>query len=131
VESTDVHSGGCLCGRVRYAVHGALRDVVACHCSQCRRTSGHFAAMTSAPSAAIVLTAKESLAWYKSSEIAERGFCRDCGSNLFWREFGSDTTSITGGTLDAAAGLKIERHIFVRDKAEYYTITDGAPQFDE
>ncbi len=125
MASKELHTGGCLCGSVRYAIHGAMRDVVACHCSQCRRTSGHFAAMTSAPSSAIVLTARDSLAWYKSSSTAERGFCQQCGSNLFWREFGSDTTSITAGTLDGATGLKIMRHIFVQDKSDYYSITDG------
>ena len=39
-------TGGCLCGGVRYAVTGPLRDIIACHCEQCRRSSGHFVAAT-------------------------------------------------------------------------------------
>jgi hypothetical protein len=126
VETT--HSGGCLCGAVRYRIRGALRGVIACHCSQCRRTSGHYAAMTSAPSANITLTSSDGLVWFRSSDTAERGFCNACGSNLFWRQVGDDATSITAGTLDTPTNLTVEQHIFVADKSDYYTIDDGAPQ---
>ena len=125
------HTGGCLCGGVRYEIRGALRNVIACHCAQCRRTSGHFAAMTSAPSSDIKMTASRHLVWYKSSDSAERGFCGDCGSNLFWRQFGHETTSITAGTLDAPTHLIIEEHIFVADKSDYYEIEDGVPRKDQ
>ncbi|HEY1314569.1 MAG TPA: GFA family protein [Steroidobacteraceae bacterium] len=129
VTKTDrMHTGGCLCGAVRYRVRGALRGVIACHCAQCRRTSGHFAAMSSAPSAAIELTSSAELRWYRSSDTAERGFCGRCGGNLFWRQNGSPTTSITAGSLDTPTQLAIEQHIFVADKSDYYSITDGLPQ---
>ncbi len=121
------HRGGCLCGAVRYTVSAPLRDVIACHCSQCRRTSGHYAAMSSAPSASISIASSVALRWYRSSTTAERGFCQICGSNLFWRELGSDTTSITAGTLDTPTGLKIEKHIFAADKSDYYELNDGIP----
>jgi hypothetical protein len=126
-----MHTGSCLCGGVRYEVRGALRDVVACHCSQCRKTSGHFVAMTNAPTTAIAFSAADSLTWYRSSESAERGFCKRCGGNLFWRELAGDTISIAAGTLDPPTRLRIERHIFVADKADYYEITDGAPRQDQ
>jgi hypothetical protein len=122
------HGGRCLCGEVRYQVRGDLRGVIACHCGQCRRTSGHFAAMTSAPSAHIELTASDQLRWYQSSDTAERGFCARCGSNLFWRQKGRDAISITAGTLDTPTNLSIEEHIFVADKSDYYTINDEAPK---
>lgn len=65
-NSTDenAHTGGCLCGGVRYRVRGALRHVTACHCNQCRRTSGHHAAMTSASTEDLSLIRSETLAWY-------------------------------------------------------------------
>lgn len=125
--NSEVHHGGCLCGTVRYEVVGPLRDVIACHCSQCRRTSGHYAAMSNAPSTSIIFTSSATLSWYRSSATAERGFCSSCGSNLFWREFGSETTSITAGTLDVPTGLRIESHIFAADKSDYYDITDPVP----
>ena len=125
-----VARGGCLCGGVRYEVRGALRDVVACHCSQCRRTSGHFVAATQVPSAQLQLTESATLRWYRSSASAERGFCTRCGGNLFWRETApeSTTTSIMAGTLEVPTGLRLSQHIFTGDKSDYYEITDGVPQ---
>ena len=123
-------SGGCLCGGVRYSVVGPLRDVIACHCSQCRRSSGHFVAATGAPSERLTFTRADSLVWFASSAHAERGFCGRCGSSLFWRPTKGERswTSIMAGTLDPPTHLKIERHIFVADKSDYYTIGDGTPQ---
>ena len=130
MTAAESASGGCLCGAVRYTVVGPLRDVVACHCSQCRRSSGHFVAATGAPSDRVTLARADSLVWFVSSAHAERGFCGRCGSNLFWRPTTGDKswTSIMAGTLDPPTHLKIERHIFVADKSDYYTISDGAPQ---
>jgi hypothetical protein len=122
------HSGGCLCGGVRYLVRGALRDAIACHCTQCRRTSGHHAAMTSAASQDLMLTSSRSLSWYRSSATAERGFCSVCGSNLFWRPEGEGRTAITAGTLDAPTGIQLMKHIFVGDKGDYYSIEDALPR---
>ena len=126
----SLSAGGCLCGGVRYEVRGELRDVVACHCSQCRRSSGHFVAATGAPSDRLTLTRCDTLAWYASSDWAERGFCSRCGSSLFWRpkEGDSSWTSIMAGTLDGPTHLRIQKHIFVADKGDYYAIADGAPQ---
>jgi hypothetical protein len=126
-DIANMHSGGCLCGGVQYRVRGELRGILACHCSQCRRTSGHHAAMTSAPSANIELTASASLVWYESSDTAERGFCAKCGSNLFWKQRGRDAVSITAGTLDPPTGLALQEHIFVADKSDYYTIDGNVP----
>jgi hypothetical protein len=131
--STTTH-GGCLCGGVTYEVHGPLRDVIACHCSQCRRTSGHFVAATSAANHDLVVTRAATLTWFASSASAERGFCSRCGGNLFWRRTtGADTqrTSIMAGTLDVPTGLQLVQHIFTADKSDYYVIADGAAQCDQ
>ena len=121
------HTGGCLCGGVRYVVEGALREVIACHCSQCRRTSGHFVAASSALKSALRLERSDSLRWYRSSPGAERGFCSTCGGNLFWRPDEGELISIMAGTLDTPTNLKITEHIFVADKSDYYTINDAVP----
>lgn len=122
------YTGRCLCGGVRYRIDGPLRGVVACHCSQCRQTSGHHVAATCAAAADLGFTASATLDWYRSSEQAERGFCRRCGGNLFWRRIGADAISIMAGTLDLPTGLGIERHIFVADKSDYYELNDAAPK---
>lgn len=87
--------------------------------------------MTSAPTADIALTSSKNLVWYRSSQTAERGFCADCGGNLFWRQFGDDMTSITAGTLDTPTNLRVQQHIFVGSKSDYYMIDDPAPQQDQ
>ena len=121
-------TGGCLCGAVRYAVHGALRPVVACHCTQCRRTTGHFLAATAARHRNFKLLADSGLKWYQSSREARRGFCAVCGSSLFWEGAGRDYISIAAGTLDDSTGLAIVCHIHVADKGAYYEIEPGVPQ---
>ncbi|MBT8087569.1 MAG: GFA family protein, partial [Gammaproteobacteria bacterium] len=125
---TAEHTGRCLCGGVVYEVHGELSSVDYCHCSQCRRTSGHFVAAASCEPDALHLVAVSSLGWYESSALAERGFCSVCGSSLFWRPRHGRHISVMAGTLDAPTGLKAIEHIYVADKSDYYQIADGLPQ---
>jgi hypothetical protein len=110
---------------VTYAVKGPLRPVIACHCTQCRKTSGHHVAATSAPRDGIAI--RGDVTWYASSPEARRGFCGVCGSNLFWDGTGS-ALSIFAGTLDGPTGLATAGHIYCRDKGDYYEIVDGLPQ---
>jgi hypothetical protein len=122
--------GGCLCGAVRYRAHGPLRPVLACHCGQCRRTSGHFVAATAADNNALEISDPEGLLkWYRSSSAARRGFCGRCGSSLFWQPDDGAHTSIMAGTLDGETGLRIEAHIYTADKGDYYTLDDDIPCF--
>ena len=125
---TKQHSGGCQCGAVTYRVSGNMRDVVACHCGQCLRVHGHAPGYSAAQKAELTVEGAGEVAWYRSSERADRGFCRQCGSSLFWRPVGRDTISITAGSLNPPTGMKTVRHIMVADKGDYYTIADGVPQ---
>ena len=123
-------SGSCLCGAVRYEVSAALRPVVACHCTQCRKQTGHFYAATSCASEALTIRDPEArLRWYEASAEAARGFCGTCGSALFWRAHESANTSILAGSLDDHDGVRLDRHIFVASKGSYYEIADGCPQY--
>ncbi|KKN84871.1 hypothetical protein LCGC14_0283960 [marine sediment metagenome] len=124
-------SGGCLCGGVRYRVKGALIDVSACHCSQCRKTTGHFFASTTCSLEALKFENEETLSWYESSTGAHRGFCSRCGSSLFWQPDEQDATGILAGSLDQPTGLNTMGHIFVGEKADFYEISDPLPQFEK
>ncbi len=119
------YTGGCLCGAVKYRVHGPLRPVIACHCEQCRRTSGHYVAATAARNEDFALIEDRGLEWYRSSARARRGFCRTCGSSLFWKPADKDRIHIMAGTLDQPTGLKSEMHIFVDQIADYHTLPAG------
>lgn len=119
--------GGCLCGAVRYRYEGALREVIGCHCNQCRRTSGHFVAATQGQRERLMLERDDGLHWYRSSPGVSRGFCRECGSSLFWTRDDSGRVSIMAGTLDGATGLELTRHIHVADAGDYYAIDPDLP----
>lgn len=127
---TEIHSGGCLCGAVRYETKGPLREVVYCHCSQCRRQTGLYYAATNVADADIDITGGDDLTWYAASDDARRGFCRTCGSALFWKHNARDYVSILAGSFDQPSGLTPGYHIFVADKGDYYSIGDGLPQFE-
>jgi len=121
-------SGRCLCGRVTLAAERLNRDVVYCHCSQCRRQTGHFYAAADVLDEHLDVTDDDALTWYAASDGARRGFCRHCGSALFWKANDSVRTSILAGCLDAPTGLTATAHIFVADKGDYYALEDGLPQ---
>lgn len=125
----ETHTGGCLCGAVRFATRGRLRGVVYCHCSQCRRQTGHHYAATNVGDADLTVEGAGALTWYRASASARRGFCATCGSALFWKGDASDYTSIMAGSFDAPSGLGGKVHIFVADKGDYYEIDDGLPQY--
>ena len=122
--------GRCDCGKVRFEVDTVRKTVTICHCGQCRRTSGHVWASTHAAFAELRFTADEGLTWYESSSFAKRGFCRFCGSSLFYRTNDEAGIGIAAGCLDAPTGLEVSKHIFVKDKGDYYDICDDAEQID-
>ena len=107
--------GSCLCGKVKLTVTSLERDVVACHCTQCRKQTGHFVAATRVENSKLTVSGEEHLTWYKASEDATRGFCQHCGSLLLWRSEGSNRTSIMAGCLESPTGLKVSHHIYATD----------------
>ena len=129
-DENKVTTGGCLCGAVRYEVKGPLRDVINCHCSMCQRLHGIFGPHSKARKENISITNDYGLAWYKSSDVAQRCFCRVYGSSLFWKPFELEGTGIVAGSLDGPTGLKTIGHIFVGEKMDFYEIDDDLPQFE-
>ena len=122
--------GSCECAEVIFSVNGPLSPTFACHCTQCRKTSGHYWAATEVPSTHLKLIKDDGLKWYRSSDQARRGFCVSCGSSLFWEADGEGTTAIGAGTLDdlPRGTTTVVKHIFVADKGTYYDVADGLPQ---
>jgi hypothetical protein len=122
-----MHTGSCLCGAISFSVEGDLAPGDACHCTQCRRQSGHYWASTNIPRDRLTVTGMDKVTWFQSSEKVRRGFCGTCGSILFWDPPHKDWTSIAMGAFDAT-GTQLEMHIFVSQKGDYYEIADGLPQ---
>jgi hypothetical protein len=123
--------GSCLCGAVRFEITGPLRGSLACHCSQCRKTSGHYWSATRCLLQDLHFFNEEGLTWFRSPDQARRGFCRHCGASLFWQVDGGEHISIGSGTLDLPTGLRTLGHIFVKDKSDYVDIASGSPQWSE
>ncbi len=123
-----MHKGACLCGAVRFEVQGDLPTPDACHCSQCRKASGHFWASTDVAKSAVTIHGEEQVRWFQSSEKVRRGFCGTCGSQLFWDPVHHDKIAIAMGAFDAPTGTRLGKHIFTADKGDYYAIADGLPQ---
>jgi hypothetical protein len=127
-------TGRCLCGAVRYRVEGPLRDVLICHCEECRRWHGHESASTAVARGDLVLLEERGLRWIRSPRSdarARRGFCSECGSSLFWDAPGRETISISAGTLDRPTGLRVASHWFVSQAGDYYDLPDdGLPRHE-
>lgn len=123
------HHGGCLCGQVRYVATGPLREVIYCHCSQCRRQSGLYFAATAVQKAEFALTREDGLRWFASSDFADRGFCGTCGSVLFWRGHSVAHIAILAGSLDDPSGLVAGSHICTEGRPTFYALCDGLPQY--
>ena len=118
--------GHCLCGAIAFRATAEPKGASICHCSQCRRQSGHLWASAFVPIAALEIDGEPS--WYEASPKARRGFCGTCGAFLFWKANDEDTISLALGALVAPTGITLEKHIFVADKGDYYEIADKLPQ---
>ena len=122
--------GSCLCGAVRFTVEGELPGPDACHCVQCRKHSGHVFASTDVPKSSLTVEGEDALAWYQSSARVRRGFCKTCGSSLFWDPVQSEKIAVAMGAFDDSTGTRLHMHIFVAEKGDYYDIADGLPQHE-
>ena len=125
IEMERVRQGGCLCGAVRFETKGPLRSVVNCHCGQCRKFHGNFAGYTAVLRGDIAFHEDRGLQWFDFSANARPGFCKICGSSLFYDKKAGDFLSVAAGGFDAPSGLQTSHHIFAADKGDYYEITDG------
>ena len=122
-----MHKGSCLCGEISFEVDAALSPPDGCHCTQCRRQSGHYWASTDVPREKLKVRGEDKLTWYRSSQRVRRGFCSVCGSALFWDADGREKIAIGMGAFDAPTGTKMEKHIFTAYKGDYYDLADGLP----
>ena len=120
------HNGSCLCGAVTFEVQGDLPGPDACHCTKCRKWSGHVFTSTDVPKDRV--TIRGDVTWFRSSEKVRRGFCATCGSSLFFDPLQRDWIGLAMGAFDGPTQTKLAIHVFVADKGDYYDIADGVPQ---
>ena len=122
--------GSCLCGAVAFSAGPPEDAAIACHCTECRRQSGHHFASVPVATDSLRYASDEGLRWYAASDTARRGFCGRCGATLFWHKNGSARIYVLMGSLEAPTGLRLGSHVWVAEKGDYYDIADGLPQED-
>ena len=118
-------TGKCLCGAVSITLTGMAKEVDVCHCEMCRRTYGSFAAMVAG--AEFSVAGEEHVGTYKSSDWAERSFCKNCGSALWYRFTPTDFYSFAAGHFELPEGLPIKQQIFVEEKPDWYDLAQESP----
>ncbi len=116
---SETRTGQCLCGAVRYRLTKPVHDVDACHCAMCRRWSGS-PLMAIDGGTEVAFEGEDQIARYRSSQWAERAFCRTCGTHLFFRLVESGQYFLFAGTLDDQSGLTLQTQIFVEEKPDWY-----------
>ncbi len=116
-------TGRCLCGAVRFEVRGTPRDVVVCHCGECRRWAGHVWAASAAPREDVEILEDGALRWIDSPESvthARRGFCSECGSSLFWEAPGPGDDQLRRRRARRADRTEDGREIYTEFRGDYY-----------
>ncbi len=129
-----MYQGACLCGRVRFTINGAIRNIVYCHCSQCRKAQGSAFASNGIVAAADfdILTGADNLTAYESSPGQTRYFCRDCGSPLLSRNTARpEQVRVRLGTLESDIVERPMAHIFSTSKAVWEDICGDLPQYEQ
>jgi hypothetical protein len=122
--------GSCLCGSVRVTVTSPNHNVAACHCSMCRRWGGGPLLALECGSD-ISIEGEENITTFDSSEWAERGFCKNCGTHIFYRFKGSQEYIIPVGLLDDENSFTLEHQIFIDRKPKFYSYANQTKNLTE
>ena len=107
-------TGHCLCGAVKFAAEDVHSDVHSCHCGMCRRWSGGPAFAVSVGN--VTFTGDDSIKRFESSDWAERGFCSQCGTNLFYRLKDADQYYLWMGAFDDSSQFRLTGEIYIDEK---------------
>ena len=112
-------SGACLCGAVRFTATLRNRHVDSCHCSMCRRwTAGPMFTVDCGNT--LKVEDATHLGVYRSSDWAERCFCKKCGTSLYYRLVDKNFYAVSAESVDDKGGFSFTTQIFVDEKPPYY-----------
>ena len=126
-------TGGCLCRALRWESSEAPSDGGYCHCRNCQKAyGGIFFPWLIFVWRSFRFT-QGNLHYYRSAPIAQRGFCRDCGSPVVHRYDDQSFVSVPVGTLDYPGDWSLNRenwcgHVFLESKVGWHELTDDLPQ---
>ncbi|MBO8132712.1 GFA family protein [Dickeya fangzhongdai] len=122
--------GRCLCGAVTITVpESCTHDVYVCHCGMCQKWGGG-PLMAIESQYDVVIEGKEHIGFYRSSDWAERAFCRTCGTHLFYRLLEPEIYSLSAG-LFSDGQKRLVSQIYVDNKPDYYDFAQQTPMMTE
>ncbi|WP_227369902.1 GFA family protein [Halomonas sp. M20] len=124
MSTTQECRGSCLCGAVNLTVTLADHKVDACHCNMCRKWGGG-PFLSAQANEQVRIDGEESVTIYSSSDWAERGFCRQCGTHLFFRLKQGDHYAIPAGLIDNGQLWVFEQQIFIDEKPDFYDFANS------
>jgi hypothetical protein len=116
-------NGSCLCKSIRFSFEVKEKSFDACHCQMCRSWGGG-PALTVQSAGHLKIVGEENISLYSSSKWAERGFCKLCGSNLFYRLKHHDFCNFNLGTLENQREFKFTKQIYIDHKVENYNFAE-------
>lgn len=120
--------GQCLCGDVQFET-GDEFHLDACHCSMCQKWAGGVFIGADFRKGEVTLTKETGLKWYASSEWAKRGFCKSCGSSLFYRlKENDDFWAVCAGSMNIPEGKSLGKEIFIDEKRDYFALGGDHPR---
>jgi len=130
---TVSHTGGCLCGAIRYTVNAPVTALRACHCTHCQMTSGSGASVNAVIQGKDFALTKGTPKRYSdkadSGCTLQRFFCGDCGSPIYsQRESNPAMATVRAGTLDNAGDMKLTTHIWTKSARPWSYIDPGSKQ---
>ena len=112
-------TGRCLCGKVEVIANRIHPQVHACHCNMCRRWSGG-PSMSVHCGSEVSFSDPDSISVYQSCDWAELGFCKHCGSHLFYRNLESGDYILQPGSFDNSEEFELHQQIFIEEKPAFY-----------
>jgi hypothetical protein len=122
-------SGRCLCSAVKFTAESVETHHHVCHCGMCRRWGG--GPTFGASASGVKFEGETSITRYTSSEWAERGFCRQCGSHLFYFLKPANQYILFVGTFDDTRAFAIASEIYVDHKPPGYALVGDQSRLTE
>ena len=119
MSNLNIAKGSCLCRAVRLSTTSMSKNVGACHCGMCRNWGGGPLLVVDCESD-VNFSGEENIGVYQSSQWAERGFCKQCGSHLFYKLKQNNQYFIPVGLFENCEGLVFDHQVFIDEKPKYY-----------
>lgn len=118
--------GKCLCGAVQITAQNVSSSLGVCHCTMCRKWGGGPWLGVDCGTE-VSWEGGDNLVAFPSSAWAERGFCKRCGTHLFYRLRASGQHFIAAALFDDIADYRFDHQIFIDEKPDYYNFAEKTP----